>query len=129
MKPDLYRKAARAWHRCGPQDVSHRQTLGRNGDGLFVQRPWPDAVFGEPEMCPICLLVMHLPVKTHCKIERSLAETVAQSLEPCSTEPRAAQPGSAAKTHDRFLAQRKTDLMTQASTPKRRKSFQTEPYR
>ncbi|GFS76676.1 hypothetical protein NPIL_340661 [Nephila pilipes] len=66
MKPDLYRKAARAWHRCGPQDVSQWQTLGRTAMDYLYSAPWPDAVFGEPEMCPICLLVMHRPVKTHC---------------------------------------------------------------
>ncbi|GFU18674.1 hypothetical protein NPIL_621001, partial [Nephila pilipes] len=45
--------------------------------------------------------------------ERSLAETVAQSLEPCSTEPRAASPRSGPSMTKPMVVQRKTD-------PKRR---------
>ncbi|GFS77553.1 hypothetical protein NPIL_656551, partial [Nephila pilipes] len=46
--------------------------------------------------------------------ERSLAETVAQSLEPCSTEPRAASPRPGPSMTKPTIVQRKTD-------PKRRK--------
>ncbi|GFU48209.1 hypothetical protein NPIL_217551 [Nephila pilipes] len=46
--------------------------------------------------------------------ERSLAETVAQSLEPCSTEPRAASPQPGPSMTKPTIVQRKTD-------PKRRK--------
>ncbi|GFT79921.1 hypothetical protein NPIL_608011 [Nephila pilipes] len=55
--------------------------------------------------------------------ERSLAETVAQSLEPCSTEPRAAspQPGpSMAKPTIVSVIQRKTD------SPRRKRSRSKE---
>ncbi|GFT51840.1 hypothetical protein NPIL_262721 [Nephila pilipes] len=66
MKSYLYRKAARAWLRCGPQDLSQRKTLGRTAMDYLYSAPWSDAVSEEPEKCPICLLVMHRPVKTHC---------------------------------------------------------------
>ncbi|GFU26686.1 hypothetical protein NPIL_628931 [Nephila pilipes] len=39
---------------------------GTNGDELFEQCSLAYALFGESEARPICLLVMHRPVKTHC---------------------------------------------------------------
>ncbi|GFT94859.1 hypothetical protein NPIL_32431 [Nephila pilipes] len=48
-------EAARAWHRCDRRR-SQWVYVGMNGDGLFVQHSLA-SVFGEPEMCPICLLV------------------------------------------------------------------------
>ncbi|GFS48140.1 hypothetical protein NPIL_434401 [Nephila pilipes] len=65
MKSDLYQKAAVACHRWEPQDLSQCRTLGRMAMDFFYSARWLDAVFGETETCPICLLVMHRLVKTH----------------------------------------------------------------
>ncbi|GFS79556.1 hypothetical protein NPIL_703521 [Nephila pilipes] len=98
MKPDLYRKAAVAWHRCGPQDLSQWQTLGRTAIDYLYSAPWPDAVFGEPETCPMCLLMMHRHVKTHSK-----------SHEPCSIEPSATSPQPGPSVAKPTVAQWGTD--------------------
>ncbi|GFT09554.1 hypothetical protein NPIL_399511 [Nephila pilipes] len=52
--------------------------------------------------------------------ERSLAESVAQSLEPCSTEPRAASPRPGPSMANLTVVQRKTD------SPRRKRSRSKE---
>ncbi|GFT24580.1 hypothetical protein NPIL_239941 [Nephila pilipes] len=62
MKPDFHRTAAVAWHRRGFESMEDAGTKGDEHSAAC-----PDAVFGEPETCPVCLLVMHRPVNPHCE--------------------------------------------------------------
>ncbi|GFS62666.1 hypothetical protein NPIL_600561 [Nephila pilipes] len=63
--------------------------------------------------------------------ERSLAKSVAQSLEPCSTEPRAASPLPGPSIAKPTFVQRKTDppRRKRSRSKEEKKIFQTEPHR
>ncbi|GFV33267.1 hypothetical protein TNCV_1497891 [Trichonephila clavipes] len=65
-KPKLYNLVTKAWTEQGPQTLTPWIQLAQMVlDGCYGQK-WPDTVFQVPDVCLICLTLIHKQERTQC---------------------------------------------------------------